>query len=238
MPSKAKVEEETYEVEKLVDMKMEGKKKMFLVKWKGYASKDNSWEPTSNLKDFKDEMAELEKALAGKEDVAPKKGSKRKEPEKPTSVAPPPERKAAKEARVASARSLEEEKAAPKKAKTSPSPASGGTLKWNIVSIAAKLKEELQAMNRSKEAKKPRRQKRETEVTEVDKILAVKSNAKGVLVYQILWMDGSKSWEPEDNVMDDDLVDEFEAVRSPERSNSAAAGHCCRHYDRLPPPLL
>ena len=25
------------------------------------------------------------------------------------------------------------------------------------------------------------------------------------------WSDGSKSWEPEDNVMDDDLVDEFEA---------------------------
>jgi len=51
-----------------------------------------------------------------------------------------------------------------------------------------------------------------TTVLDVDKILAVKVNAKGGLMYQILWEDGSSSWEPEDNVMDDDLVDEFEAA--------------------------
>ena len=49
-------------------------------------------------------------------------------------------------------------------------------------------------------------------VVEVDKILAVKSNSKGGLLYQILWVDGTKTWEPEDNVMDDDLVDAFEAA--------------------------
>ena len=43
-------------------------------------------------------------------------------------------------------------------------------------------------------------------VVEVDKILAVKSNSKGGLLYQILWVDGTKTWEPEDNVMDDDKV--------------------------------
>lgn len=29
-------------------------------------------------------------------------------------------------------------------------------------------------------------------------------------MYQIKWKDGTASWEPEDNVMDDDLIDEFE----------------------------
>merc|ERR1740130_2212046 len=54
------------------------------------------------------------------------------------------------------------------------------------------------------------------EVVEVDKILAMRSSSKGV-EYHILWMGGGKkggekSWEPEDNVMDDDLVDDFEAA--------------------------
>ena len=54
------------------------------------------------------------------------------------------------------------------------------------------------------------------EVVEVDKILAMRSSTKGV-EYQILWMGGGKkggekTWEPEDNVMDDDLVDDFEAA--------------------------
>ena len=53
-------------------------------------------------------------------------------------------------------------------------------------------------------------------MVKVDKILGMKANAKGGLLYQILWVDGSKSWEPEDNVMDDDLVDDFEAAAQKE----------------------
>ena len=54
------------------------------------------------------------------------------------------------------------------------------------------------------------------EVVEVDKILAMRSSSKGV-EYHIQWVGGGKkggekSWEPEDNVMDDDLVDDFEAA--------------------------
>jgi len=60
MPPKKTEEPETFEVEKLVDMKMEGRKKLYLVKWKGYAAKHNTWEPKSNLKGFEEEMAELE----------------------------------------------------------------------------------------------------------------------------------------------------------------------------------
>ena len=36
------------------------------------------------------------------------------------------------------------------------------------------------------------------------------------------WSDGSKSWEPEDNVMDDDLVDEFEEAEQVKVYGSAA----------------
>ena len=43
----------------------------------------------------------------------------------------------------------------------------------------------------------------------MDKIVGVRARKKGV-EYKILWKDGSNSWEPEDHVMDDDLVDEFE----------------------------
>ena len=48
-----------YLVDKLLDMKMEGTQKLFLVKWKGFSAKYNTWEPVSNLIDFKDEMGEL-----------------------------------------------------------------------------------------------------------------------------------------------------------------------------------
>ena len=46
-------------------------------------------------------------------------------------------------------------------------------------------------------------------MVEVEKITGVRARKTG-LQYQIQWKDGSSSWEPEDNVMDDDLVDEFE----------------------------
>ena len=60
--TKADTSEPTlYLVDKLLDMKMEGTQKLFLVKWKGFSAKYNTWEPVSNLIDFKDEMAELER---------------------------------------------------------------------------------------------------------------------------------------------------------------------------------
>lgn len=175
---------EKYVVESLLDVKMEGKKKVWYVKWKGYGTKHNTWEPTANLKGFEDEMEELEKS-----NEAPKKQPKR-------AAAP------------------EELKDAPAKKAKKEAP------KIDVVALATQLKAELMkkvgkakaSAAKPEKAEKPKKEKKASEVVEVDKILAVKANAKGTLVYQILWMDSTKTWEPEDNVMDDDLVDEFEAA--------------------------
>ena len=43
--------EEEFEVEKIIDMKQmgRGRKTYYLVKWKGYPTSDNSWEPWENI---------------------------------------------------------------------------------------------------------------------------------------------------------------------------------------------
>ena len=39
-----------YYVEKILDRKVENGELRYLIKWQGYSSKDNSWEPEGNLK--------------------------------------------------------------------------------------------------------------------------------------------------------------------------------------------
>ncbi len=252
-PKKAtKSEPEEYIVDKLVDMKMEGKKKLFLVKWKGFAAKHNTWEPVSNLKEFKDEMDELERSLeedeeeddvedeeedeGEEEEEEPKKHGKATKKKAVPTASAPPERRAAKESRMAMseekqaraapkrASSSADEEAPAKRAKTASAdekkPPKPRRPAMDVVALASQLKAEIQKKRRpGKEPQekppkeKPRRPKKASaEVVEVDKILAVKANVKGGLLYQIQWMDGTKTWEPEDNVMDDDLIDDFEAA--------------------------
>jgi len=160
---------------------------------------------------------------------------------KKVSSAPPPERKAAKDSRAKSTALSEEmpsrtmpkrsspvdSKPPAKKAKASPAPEEKKAVKKekaviDVVALAAKVKAEVlgrakksRARKKSEggdEAKEPKKRKKESEVVEVDKILKVKANVKGGLLYQIMWMDNTTTWEPEDNVMDDDLIDEFEAA--------------------------
>ena len=40
---------ESYQVEKIMGVKTKKGKKLFLVKWQGYSSSENSWEPEENL---------------------------------------------------------------------------------------------------------------------------------------------------------------------------------------------
>lgn len=44
--------QEEYQVERIVDSMIDAdtKEHLYMVKWKGYPSKDNTWEPKSNLK--------------------------------------------------------------------------------------------------------------------------------------------------------------------------------------------
>ena len=44
-------EEDFYEVEKIIKMKIQKGKNLFLVKWVGYPSSENTWEPKENLDD-------------------------------------------------------------------------------------------------------------------------------------------------------------------------------------------
>lgn len=43
------LESDEYEVEKICDIKFENEEEMYLVKWKGFGVKDNTWEPRKNL---------------------------------------------------------------------------------------------------------------------------------------------------------------------------------------------
>jgi hypothetical protein len=61
--------EEEYEVEKILDMKQKGRgrKTHYLIKWKGYPTSDNSWEPAENvqakdrIKEYKEEQRKINK---------------------------------------------------------------------------------------------------------------------------------------------------------------------------------
>lgn len=70
-----------YLVDKLLDMKMEGTQKLFLVKWDGFSAKYNTWEPVSNLMDFKDEMAELERSKKEQEEEKAEEAAEEEEEE-------------------------------------------------------------------------------------------------------------------------------------------------------------
>ena len=248
--------DKTFEVEKIMESKMQGKKKVYLVKWKGYPASQNTWEPVANLSMVKDMVAAFDK---------PEKSPKRKEPEPPAKKSPP---------KVASAKKAAAEKPKPAEKRKAPEPAPPPAKKQkaapekeessfpDVKGLAASLmafltgkkaekpakpvrgpavvarpwfrpraarasarrslplaqvkekkepakkaekpaKEAKKAPPAKKADKKEKPKKKDENVVEVDKIMAVKPGKKGGLLYQILWKDGSKSWEPYDNVMDD-----------------------------------
>ena len=59
--------EEEYKVEKVIDVKQIGKKHKwhYLIKWKGYPTSDNSWEPENNVQGSKKLIEEFWKRNPG-----------------------------------------------------------------------------------------------------------------------------------------------------------------------------
>ena len=53
-------EEEVFSVEKIISKKVVGGKTQYLLKWKGYDTDDNTWEPEDNL-DCQDLLEEFNK---------------------------------------------------------------------------------------------------------------------------------------------------------------------------------
>ncbi|KAF8690911.1 hypothetical protein RHS03_08901, partial [Rhizoctonia solani] len=58
--------EEEYEVEGITDMEIQDGKWFFRVKWKGYRSEENTWEPRENLKNAKKILKKIEKEMKEK----------------------------------------------------------------------------------------------------------------------------------------------------------------------------
>ncbi|KAF8692347.1 hypothetical protein RHS03_08627, partial [Rhizoctonia solani] len=58
--------EEEYKVEGITDMEKRGEKWFFRVKWKGYGSEENTWEPRENLKNAEKILKKFEKEMKEK----------------------------------------------------------------------------------------------------------------------------------------------------------------------------
>ncbi len=54
-------EEEEYEVEKILSSRRRGNSYKYLIKWKGYPSSDNSWEPEANLANSREKLNEYQR---------------------------------------------------------------------------------------------------------------------------------------------------------------------------------
>ena len=51
-------------VEKIVDVQRDGNDVKYLIKWKGWAAKYNTWEPLSNLQTLQEEIEAFESSRA------------------------------------------------------------------------------------------------------------------------------------------------------------------------------
>uniref|UniRef100_F6S8F6 Chromo domain-containing protein n=2 Tax=Ciona intestinalis TaxID=7719 RepID=F6S8F6_CIOIN len=64
--SKKQEKAEIFEVEKVINRRKSKGRTFYLVRWKGFSSKDDTWEPTANLKHCKDVIQEYNNDLQKK----------------------------------------------------------------------------------------------------------------------------------------------------------------------------
>ncbi|CAH6830339.1 M-phase phosphoprotein 8 [Phodopus roborovskii] len=69
--------DDVFEVEKILDMKCEGGRNLYKVRWKGYTSDDDTWEPEVHLEDCKEVLLEFRKKVAENKAKAIKKDIQR-----------------------------------------------------------------------------------------------------------------------------------------------------------------
>nr|XP_012634071.1 M-phase phosphoprotein 8 isoform X3 [Microcebus murinus] len=69
--------EDVFEVEKILDMKTEGGRVLYKVRWKGYTSDDDTWEPEVHLEDCKEVLLDFRKKVAENKARAIKKDIQR-----------------------------------------------------------------------------------------------------------------------------------------------------------------
>ncbi len=75
-----------YNVEKILKMKIEKGKKMFFVKWDGYPSSQNTWEPIDHLSNIPTMVEEFEKEHREKSQTQAKKTGSTTRPKEPKSL--------------------------------------------------------------------------------------------------------------------------------------------------------
>ncbi|XP_060785608.1 M-phase phosphoprotein 8 isoform X2 [Neoarius graeffei] len=59
-------EEDVYEVERIIDMRVEDGEVLYRVRWKNYSSDDDTWEPKAHLEDCSEVLLAYERSLAEK----------------------------------------------------------------------------------------------------------------------------------------------------------------------------